>query len=97
VSRLYSVRISHKFLSSPEVFVISPSLKGLASGRAIPHLYDQDEVRLCLYYPGSGQYSDSKPTAPQILPWTATWLYYFEEWLVSDEWRGGGIHLGAIT
>ena len=27
-----------------------------------------------------------------IVPWTALWLLYFEEWLFSDEWAGGGVY-----
>lgn len=27
-----------------------------------------------------------------IVPWTALWLYYFEQWLVSGDWHGGGQH-----
>ena len=27
-----------------------------------------------------------------IVPWTALWLFYFKEWLASDDWKGGGIH-----
>ena len=27
-----------------------------------------------------------------IVPWTILWLFYFEEWLMSDEWKGGGVH-----
>ena len=27
-----------------------------------------------------------------FVPWTATWLFYFKEWLASDEWKGGGEH-----
>ncbi|MEZ5659385.1 MAG: hypothetical protein R3E83_12920 [Burkholderiaceae bacterium] len=30
--------------------------------------------------------------ADTIVPWTYEWLFYFEEWLVSDEWKGGGRH-----
>ena len=30
-----------------------------------------------------------------IVPWTALWLFYFEEWLFSDEWKGGGEHPGG--
>lgn len=26
------------------------------------------------------------------LPWAAEWLDYFEEWLVTDDWSGGGAH-----
>ncbi len=29
-----------------------------------------------------------------IVPWTALWLFYFEEWLESNEWKGGGEHPG---
>jgi hypothetical protein len=27
-----------------------------------------------------------------IVPWAILWLFYFEEWLWSDEWKGGGEH-----
>jgi hypothetical protein len=27
-----------------------------------------------------------------IVPWTALWLFYFEEWLISNDWKGGGVH-----
>jgi len=27
-----------------------------------------------------------------VVPWTALWLLYFEEWLFSGEWAGGGLH-----
>jgi hypothetical protein len=30
------------------------------------------------------------------VPWTALWLFYFEEWLVSNEWKGGGEHPGGV-
>jgi hypothetical protein len=27
-----------------------------------------------------------------IVPWAILWLFYYEEWLVSDDWKGGGEH-----
>jgi hypothetical protein len=27
-----------------------------------------------------------------FVPWATTWLYYFEDWLITDEWKGGGRH-----
>lgn len=27
-----------------------------------------------------------------VVPWTALWLFYFEDWLASGEWKGGGQH-----
>ena len=29
-----------------------------------------------------------------IIPWTYTWLFYFEDWLSTDDWKGGGRHPG---
>ena len=25
-----------------------------------------------------------------IIPWTQEWLYFYEIWLLTGEWRGGG-------
>jgi hypothetical protein len=27
-----------------------------------------------------------------VVPWATLWLFYFEEWLRSDDWKGGGMH-----
>ena len=27
-----------------------------------------------------------------IVPWSILWLFYFEDWLETDEWKGGGMH-----
>lgn len=27
-----------------------------------------------------------------VVPWTLLWLFYFEEWLESNDWKGGGVH-----
>jgi hypothetical protein len=29
-----------------------------------------------------------------IVPWAMLWLFYFEEWLSSSDWKGGGVHPG---
>jgi hypothetical protein len=30
-----------------------------------------------------------------VVPWAILWLFYFEEWLTSNEWKGGGMHPDA--
>ena len=32
-----------------------------------------------------------------IVPWAILWLFYFEEWLISNEWKGGGLHPETTT
>lgn len=92
VSRVYQARLACDSRGRPEIFIESPNLGLLSGSRRIPHLYDQDKVRLCLYLPGTGEWTTSKVLADTVVPWTSLWLLFFEEWLWSDEWKGGGIH-----
>lgn len=93
LSRLYRLRLTYKQGDSPpQVFVVAPDLTVLAKGRKIPHVYHQKPTRLCLYLPRAGEWSPAKSIAATIIPWSILWLFYFEEWLLSDEWKGGGFH-----
>jgi hypothetical protein len=92
LSRLYAARFEYRQGASPEVFIDDPDLKLLSDGRRLPHVYEQCPTRLCLYLPGSGEWASWKRLDQTIVPWTALWLLYFEEWLVSNEWAGGGLH-----
>ena len=94
ISRLYSVRLNYRIGSSPQAVVEEPDLCCLASGRQLPHVYEQKPPQLCLYLPGVGEWEPWMRIDRTIVPWSTVWLFYFEEWLVSDEWKGGGIHPG---
>jgi hypothetical protein len=92
LSRSYRVRIRYRQRRSPEVFVLKPHLPTLADGKKLPHVYQEDPPRLCLYLPGNGEWSPSMRLSETIVPWSVLWLYYFEDWLSAGEWRGGGVH-----
>ena len=92
VSRLYKARVECDAKGNPDVFIDLPDIQLLAGGRKIPHLYSQQDRQLCLFLPGSGQWNASKLLANTIIPWTSMWLLFFEEWLWSDAWQGGGEH-----
>jgi hypothetical protein len=92
LSRLYEARIEHRQGKAPQVFIDAPDLAALADGRRLPHVYEQMPARLCLYLPGSGEWEDWMRLDQTIVPWTALWLFYFEEWLFSGRWSGGGMH-----
>lgn len=91
-SRSYVVELRYKIRESPRVWVRKPDLKPLTSGRRLPHVYDQQEQRLCLYFPGVGFWRPNLAIARTILPWTCLWLFNFEIWLVTDTWHTEGIH-----
>lgn len=90
-SRAYLVRIEYSITDNPNVFVEKPDIQLLAGNRSIPHVYD-DPLRLCLYMPKTDQWNSSKRLDETIIPWTYIWLFYFEEWLESDDWKGKGKH-----
>ena len=93
LSRFYKVRIKYRCGSNPGVFVEEPDLTLLAEGRELPHVY-RKPLRLCLYMPSTGQWTPTKRIDQTIVPWTYTWLFYFEDWLAYGEWNGGGKHPG---
>ena len=91
LSREYLVELEYERGGVPKVRVLSPDLVELAGGRDLPHVY-HDPLRLCLYLPGSDEWEGHMRIDRTFVPWTATWLFYFEQWLESDDWRGGGTY-----
>jgi hypothetical protein len=51
-------------------------------------MYDQE--RLCLYLPGSGEWSGDMSLGHTVIPWISVWLFYYELWHVTGDWLGGG-------
>jgi hypothetical protein len=91
VSREYLLRIEFKRDGIPQVFVKEPDIQILAGDREIPHVY-KDPLCLCLYLPRSGEWNGAMRIDQTFVPWALVWLFYFEEWLASNEWKGGGEH-----
>lgn len=92
LSRIYRLRIRFRKTGVPKVSVLHPNLNVLAGGRKLPHVYSVKPVHLCLYFPGNREWTPDKSIAETIVPWAYLWLVYFEHWLATDEWQGGGIH-----
>jgi hypothetical protein len=85
------MRITFHRDETPSVFVTAPELSILAGERPLPHVY-HDPLRLCLTLPGTREWTGTMRIDQTFVPWATTWLYYFEDWLISDEWKGGGKH-----
>lgn len=94
LGRIYDARIEFGQSGTPEVFVDAPDLHLLADGRRLPHVYSDNPPRLCLYLPGAFEWSRKDRIDQTIVPWTGLWLFFFEEWLWSNDWKGGGTHPG---
>jgi hypothetical protein len=77
---------------SPKVYVDRPKLRRQTPEEPIPHTFADD--RPCLFYPDGNEWSAKSPIALTIVPWLMEWLVYYEAWLFTGEWQGGGLHLG---
>lgn len=90
LSATYTVEVRYERGSSPRISVISPSLDADKNGKRIPHTYRENY--LCLYFPPAREWHAGKFIAETIVPWISLWLFYYEGWLATGEWFGGGIH-----
>ena len=93
LGRSYRVLIVCGMDLVPRAFVLDPHLKTLAKGKSIPHLYNQEKGHLCLYYPAHYEWKPSMSIANDFVPWIYSWLMFFEQWLATGQWYGGGVHI----
>lgn len=93
ISRIYGLRLTHARGASPRIYVDEPDLTLLANGARIPHVYSERPTRLCLYLPDAYEWLPSMLLDRTIVPWAVLWLWYYEDWLATGEWHGGGVHV----
>ncbi len=89
-SRCYTIEIRYRLGKRPRVRVVDPAPLPTREGERPPHLYR--EGSLCLFHPNRGEFGAEDRIDQTIVPWVSTWLYFYELWLWSGEWLGGGDH-----
>ena len=93
LSKVYTVAIIYELWEVPRVGELGDELEKLDDSN-FPHKYEIDaekkKVRICLYR--YQEFTSYKLLADTIIPWTIEWLYYYELWLATGEWLGGGDH-----
>ena len=87
LSRTYVVRITYARDLVPQVRVLDPPLRG-RPGERLPHVYRGP--LLCLHLPG--EWTDEMHLATTTIPWASAWLAFYEIWLATGNWLGGGTH-----
>ena len=108
IMRRYRVRVVHfrrRFFDTwslendyAAVQVVDPviGLDPRGTGQLPPHIYfnmaDPPYPRLCLYDPKERLWTPEEYIADTIIPWTIDWLFFFEGWLDTGTWEGGGRH-----
>ena len=98
LSREYDVALIYSDSQVPKVWVLGDSLQKIDDA-GFPHKYDVDVknnmVQICLYR--YREFTKDKFLANTIIPWTVEWLYFYENWLATGEWCGGGEHPGQSS
>lgn len=93
LSREYNVALTYSNSQVPKVWVIGEELQKIEDPN-FPHKYEVDPqnnmVRICLYR--YREFTKDKFLANTIIPWTVEWLYFYEIWLATGTWCGGGEH-----
>lgn len=85
----YSVRIEYRIGLSPSTWVDGlPAPDKEPCGKKIPHRYRDGSI--CLFY--GAEWTADKAIAQTIVPWLLEWLAFYEGWLATGEWQGGGTH-----
>ncbi len=84
-SRRYRIRITWDGRRSPKVRVLEPKLEP-PPGKQMKHVFNADT--LCLHLPG--EWDGSMLIEDTIIPWTHEWLLFYELYLATGEWLGGG-------
>lgn len=93
LSKEYTLFVSYIFKKSPEVWVLGDELEKIED-KDFPHIYDKNvekkEIQICLYM--NFEFNSSKYLSSTIIPWAIEWLYFYELWLITGKWLGGGRH-----
>lgn len=88
--------------AQPRVQVIGPKLERHPDYEEgpIPHVYrcraDSSLPFLCLFSPSLREWDVNDFLADTTIFWTNEWLYFYEGWLVTKKWRGGGRHIAPV-
>ncbi len=94
-----AIELLHPRRTQPRVRVVDPPLRPRRNDPEgqLPHVYYVGDgpldVVLCIFDPGTGEWSPEMPLAETTVPWTIDWLASYEGWRATGKWTGGGRHV----
>lgn len=86
----YILKIIYFLKENPKVTVVEPKLMLAQGAKRLPHVYEGNI--LCLFDPRKAEWKHDQFIADTIIPWASLWLFYYENWLYTGQWLGGGEH-----
>ena len=89
MSLSYLVEIAWQPRKRAVVRVLDPEIEDRA-GKPPPHIFKGRD--LCLHLHEEWTYTC--PVSTTLVPWSSMWLFFYEIWLFTGEWTGGGHQFG---
>jgi hypothetical protein len=76
----------------PKVHILEPDLEAEAKVKdmRLPHVFSGAE--LCLFRYAYGDWNSNMLLSVSVIPWVSEWLFFYEIWLATGNWEGGGEH-----
>jgi hypothetical protein len=91
LSQTYTIKITYHLNQFPKCYVVNPKPLALAEGATrLPHTYNSKRQQLCLFYPSLNEWNSTMSISKTIVHWAVQWLFYYEIWLYTGVWNGGG-------
>ena len=97
----YKIRLDYYATGSPNVYVVSPvidmsnSLEIHTFGLKFHGDYNRELPQLCLTYYSTDKWNSSILLSESYIPWAIEWTEFYELWLLTGTWYGGGVHPGG--
>jgi hypothetical protein len=88
MSDSYNIRVRLIVGWNPVVRILKPELTIRKGFKTLPHI--NADGSLCLHV--LGEWQPWMFVAETIIPWASSWLYFYEVWLATGAWFGGGTH-----
>jgi hypothetical protein len=85
-SDVYTIELVYRVPDRPKVRVVRPELKLAPGHKRLPHVFPGND--LCLHL--QGDWRPDLPISRFVVPWISEWLSFYEDWLATGEWFGGG-------
>jgi len=82
----YTIELEYRVPTRPRVRVLRPVLRLAPGWERLPHVFEGND--LCLHI--LGDWRPDLLISDFIMPWISIWLFFYEVWLATGEWFGGG-------
>ncbi|MGB5989290.1 MAG: hypothetical protein WBG43_06085 [Marinifilaceae bacterium] len=92
LSESYDIKLVYNYGEHPCIYIVNKELELYSGTTRLPHVYNTEKQWLCLYRRSANEWDSKMLIADTIVPWISEWLYYYEFWQATGDWKGRGIH-----